>query len=296
MKFNTAQQVFPTNIIAGMFNFKDRGFAAGDRGRSRGADGQPVQHRVASSNVSVPTLKQTFYELEAQNRRNTVLLVLVFLGLVGVLGFGFDWFFLHFDPSGQRGMPFPIGTLGALVFGGIYSLQGYYFGASQVLAASSARPAKRRQPGREAALERGRTKWPSRPASPHPRRTSCPTPTRTRSPLAGTPGTRPSRSRKGCSTRSTGRSCQGVVSHEMSHVRNYDIRSMTLVTALFGAATLMADMSRRGLYFGAGGRAGAIRATAAAGPAACSSSSGSCSPSSPPSWGRCSYSLVVIDI
>jgi len=45
---------------------------------------------------------------------------------------------------------------------------------------------------------------------------------------------------------------QGVVSHEMSHVRNLDIRAMTLVTALFGAATLLADVSRRGLYWGGG--------------------------------------------
>jgi heat shock protein HtpX len=45
---------------------------------------------------------------------------------------------------------------------------------------------------------------------------------------------------------------QGVVGHEMSHVRNLDIRAMTLVTALFGAAMLLSDVARRGLYWGGG--------------------------------------------
>jgi heat shock protein HtpX len=45
---------------------------------------------------------------------------------------------------------------------------------------------------------------------------------------------------------------QGVVSHELSHVRNYDIRLMTVVAALAGAILLLADWSRRGLWWGGG--------------------------------------------
>ena len=45
---------------------------------------------------------------------------------------------------------------------------------------------------------------------------------------------------------------QGVVAHELSHVRNYDVRLMTVVAALAGAILLLADWSRRGLWFGGG--------------------------------------------
>ncbi len=201
--------------------------------------------------MSVPTPKQTFYELEARNRRNTVLLVVVFLGLVGVLGFGFDWFFLHYDPSGQRGMPFPIATLGALVFGAIYAMQGYYFGASQVLAASSARPADTNVPA-EKQLVNVVEEMAIAAGIPAPKAYVVPDP----DPNAFAVGRDPAHASIAVTQGLLGaldrEELQGVVSHEMSHVRNLDIRAMTLVTALFGAATLMADVARRGLWFGGG--------------------------------------------
>jgi heat shock protein HtpX len=43
---------------------------------------------------------------------------------------------------------------------------------------------------------------------------------------------------------------QGVVAHEMSHIRYYDIRLMTLVAACVGAIVLLADISARGMRFG----------------------------------------------
>ena len=47
---------------------------------------------------------------------------------------------------------------------------------------------------------------------------------------------------------------QAVVAHEMSHVRNYDIRMMTVVAALVGAVMLISEFGRRSMQFGAGGR------------------------------------------
>ena len=38
---------------------------------------------------------------------------------------------------------------------------------------------------------------------------------------------------------------QGVVAHEMSHIRNYDIRTMTVVAALLGAVLLLHDWAGR---------------------------------------------------
>jgi heat shock protein HtpX len=47
---------------------------------------------------------------------------------------------------------------------------------------------------------------------------------------------------------------QGVIAHEMSHIRNYDIRLMTLLAALVGAIALLSDAMRQFLRFG--GRVG----------------------------------------
>jgi len=45
---------------------------------------------------------------------------------------------------------------------------------------------------------------------------------------------------------------QGVVAHEMSHIRNYDIRLMTLLAAMVGSIALMSDIMRQFLRFGGG--------------------------------------------
>jgi heat shock protein HtpX len=50
---------------------------------------------------------------------------------------------------------------------------------------------------------------------------------------------------------------QAVVAHEMSHIRNYDIRLMTLLAAMVGVVALMSDVMRQFLRFGGGrGRGG----------------------------------------
>lgn len=43
---------------------------------------------------------------------------------------------------------------------------------------------------------------------------------------------------------------QGVIAHEMSHIRYYDIRLMTVVAALVGTTVLLSDIALRGLRFG----------------------------------------------
>lgn len=42
---------------------------------------------------------------------------------------------------------------------------------------------------------------------------------------------------------------EGVIGHELSHIRNYDIRLMSLVTILVGMITLLADWFLRGFRF-----------------------------------------------
>lgn len=58
---------------------------------------------------------------------------------------------------------------------------------------------------------------------------------------------------KGLLDRLTREQLQAVVAHELGHVRNFDIRLMTVVAALVGAVALLADFLRRGLSWGGGG-------------------------------------------
>jgi heat shock protein HtpX len=43
---------------------------------------------------------------------------------------------------------------------------------------------------------------------------------------------------------------EGVLAHELSHVRNYDIRVLTLVVVLVGTVSLLTDFALRGRMFG----------------------------------------------
>lgn len=42
---------------------------------------------------------------------------------------------------------------------------------------------------------------------------------------------------------------EGVIAHEMAHIKDYDIRLMTLVAVLAGTVVLMSDWMMRGMYF-----------------------------------------------
>lgn len=43
---------------------------------------------------------------------------------------------------------------------------------------------------------------------------------------------------------------EGVIAHELSHIRNYDIRLMSIVAVLVGMVTLLADWFMRSVYWG----------------------------------------------
>jgi heat shock protein HtpX len=49
---------------------------------------------------------------------------------------------------------------------------------------------------------------------------------------------------------------QGVVAHELAHVRNHDVKLMTLLAALIGVITLMSDAAWRTMRIGGRGRSG----------------------------------------
>lgn len=57
---------------------------------------------------------------------------------------------------------------------------------------------------------------------------------------------------------------EGVIAHELSHIRNYDIRVMTITVVLIGLIALIADITLRMTWFGAGRRRGGDRGVGAA--------------------------------
>jgi heat shock protein HtpX len=195
--------------------------------------------------------RATFYELQAKNRLNSILILLVFLGFVGFLGWGLDYYFLGVGLGREEGPMVPFFTLFALVFGLFHAGVSWFGGAREVLSSTYARPARLEDP-----LERQFVnvveEMSIAAGLPVPKAYVVPDD----DPNAFAVGRDPEHAAiavtRGLLEKLERDELQGVVGHEMSHVRNLDIRTMTLVTALFGAAALLSDVSRRGLYYGGG--------------------------------------------
>lgn len=194
---------------------------------------------------------------QARNRRNTVLLVAGFLFLLGALGLGVDLFVLgaRAREAGGAVAFVPIAAPLALLLGGVQSLAGYYGGAAAVLASARARPAAPSDP-REATLLNVVEEMRLASGLPRPKVYVVPDADpnafavgrdATHASIAVTQGLLETLDRE---------ELQGVVAHEMAHVRNLDIRTMTLVAALLGALVLLSDFAVRALRFGGAGRGG----------------------------------------
>jgi heat shock protein HtpX len=182
------------------------------------------------------------YEQIARNKRDSVLLVTVIVALLLTLGFaiGVAYFRTYAADLGL------LGVFGVVAI--VWSLIGYYGGAGIVLAASHARRIGREQAPvlwdvvEEMAIAAG-SPMPAvyviGDAAPNAFATG-------RDPrhaaVAVTAGLLAMMSRD---------ELQGVIAHEMSHVRNLDIRFATLVGVLVGMIALIADFFLRSTFFGA---------------------------------------------
>jgi heat shock protein HtpX len=196
------------------------------------------------------------YEQQRANRRRTWFIMLAFVAFLVLLGFGFDTFYLN---SGSGFVP--IGSVAALGVGSISALASYFGGDRAVLLATSAQPIesvlanapdtdklKLRQ------LENVVEEMSIAAGLPRPRVYVVPDP----DPNAFATGRNPEHASiavtRGLLDALDREELQGVVAHELSHVRNFDIRVMTVVAALVGAVALLADWARRGMMWGGGRR------------------------------------------
>jgi heat shock protein HtpX len=196
--------------------------------------------------TELPAGRNLFAE-QARNRRLTWLLIAVFTLFLGFLGLGFDLFALGYDPvrplaRGQ--VPIPIGAAFALIVGSASSFVGYRWGDRAVLAASMARPVAADDPNAKT-LTNVVTEMAIASGLPMPKVYVIDDP----DPNAFATGRSPEHASIAVTTGlmmvMSRDELQGVVAHEMSHIRNYDIRTMTIVAALLGAVLLLSDWASR---------------------------------------------------
>ena len=152
--------------------------------------------------------------------------------------------YLYYDAFTPRGAPLPIATLSALGFSTIMSLTGYYYGAELVLASVGAEPLDGKIPEHRE-LHNVVTEMALASGCPMPKVCVVFDP----APNAFATG-QDENSSAICVT--TGLlalldrdETQGVVAHEMAHIRNHDTLVMVLVSVLLGGIALLADWAQR---------------------------------------------------
>ncbi len=199
-------------------------------------------------------MKPTFRDLIAANKRNTVFLVLFFCLFItaaaGLIALGAA---AYLDPGAVASIRWTeVGLVGggAAVLALVLSLISYYAGASMVLAVSRARPIQHDDDPElfnvveEMAIAAG-VPMPAVYLVNDPAPNAFAT---GRDPkhaaVTVTTGLRQIMSRD---------ELQGVIAHEMSHVRNYDIRLMLVLAVLVGMVVMMCDLFWQMLRFSSGG-------------------------------------------
>ncbi|HTP12556.1 MAG TPA: M48 family metalloprotease [Bacteroidota bacterium] len=193
---------------------------------------------------------RNIYEQQTHNKRQTLVVMLVFTIFLGFIGFGFDAFYL--GTIGED-VFFPIGTVIALGFGTLSAAWSLNSGAKAVLTSTNAVPADPNNPAHKQLLNVV-DEMSIASGLPRPDVFIVPDP----DPNAFATGKDPEHGSiavtQGLLDSLSREELQGVVAHEMSHIRNYDIRLMTVIAAMMGAILLLSDWARRGMFWGGGRR------------------------------------------
>jgi heat shock protein HtpX len=188
---------------------------------------------------------ETFYNQIADNRRKSVLLALVVILLFGALGFSIGYA-ISGDPAGA------IATMGiALAIGTLLALGSYFGGDSLVLSVSGAKEVdlttapQLMNVVQELAIAAN---------VPMPKVYVIDD----TAPNAFATGRDPKHASVAITTglleKLDREELQGVIAHELSHVRNLDIRFAMIVGVLVGSIALLADFFLRFTFWGGGRR------------------------------------------
>ena len=187
----------------------------------------------------------TFYSEKAANRRNSAFLVVLVLLLLGVLG-GAIGYALTGSQAGMVGA-----ILVAVVIGGLSSIGSYLVGDKLVLAASSAKPVSEEEAPqlynviRELTIAAGIPMPAVYVIQEDAMNAFATGRDPNHSSIAITTGLLNVMNRE---------ELQGVLGHELSHVRNFDIRFSLLVGVLVGGIALLSSFFLRYTFWFGGGR------------------------------------------
>ena len=207
------------------------------------------------------------YEQQAANRKTTAIVIAVFILFFIFLGLGFDFFYLGYGgwtgsaeaaPDGyQAGSPLPFGTILALLIASGQAWWGLRFGDRAVLSSAGARQIFSSTTDlQEKQLFNVVDEMRIASGLPFPRVYIIPD----SDPNAFATGMDPKHASiavtKGLLEKLNREELQGVVAHEMSHIRNLDIRVMTTIAALAGAVILLSDWAARAMRYGGSGGGG----------------------------------------
>jgi heat shock protein HtpX len=177
------------------------------------------------------------YEQIAANKRKTVLLILGFVILLFGVGYAFNFFL--------KGGVVGIAVVAVIVI--VSSVVSYYNSDKAALAISHAKPADRQQYARLYNLVEGLC---IASGLPMPRLYII----EDDAPNAFSTGRNPKHAAVAVTTGLLAKmnrvELEGVLAHELSHIRNYDILVMTLTVTMVGIIALLSDFFLRFLFFG----------------------------------------------
>ncbi|PJJ71492.1 heat shock protein HtpX [Diaminobutyricimonas aerilata] len=182
------------------------------------------------------------YSAIARNKRNTVFIIALFILIIGALGFAADQIW----GGGQWGI-----FVGTLIGASIYALVQYFAAGSQAVMMSGARQIEKRDNPR---LYRIVENLSIAEGMPMPKVYIVDDP----APNAFATGRDPQHAVVAATTglldMMTDSELEGVMAHEMGHVKNYDIRVTTIVFGLVVAIGLISDILLRMSFFSGGNR------------------------------------------
>jgi heat shock protein HtpX len=192
-------------------------------------------------------------EQQAANRRRTWLVMAVFITLFLIIGAGVDLFVI-----GHGEVFVPLATAGAAALGGGQAYWSLQHGDRSVLRSTAAEPVGDRLTRATTDAERFRYRQLQNVVDemaiasglPAPQAYVIPDPDANAFATGKDPAHASIAVTEGLLDRLTRDELQGVVAHEMAHIRNLDIRLMTVVAALVGAILLLSDWAMRAMRFG----------------------------------------------
>jgi heat shock protein HtpX len=194
--------------------------------------------------------RTSFFAQQAANRRNSLILVVIVTALLAALGFT-----IGFGTTGAPEGGFYV-TIIAVIVALLMTAGSYFAGDKLVLASSGAREVSDQSAPqlmnvvRELSLAAG---------MPMPKVYII----EDTAPNAFATGRDPEHASVAITTgllqKLDREELQGVIGHELSHVRNFDIRFALLVAVLVGSIALLADFFLRFTFWGGGRRGGGSR-------------------------------------